>query len=215
MLRAFDSIDPARVRCIILGQDPYPAPEFSTGRAFEAGNVAEWRELDKMFSKSVRAFIQLVCAAHTKNSDYARSFADWPATLDDIERGTIDLEPASELANRWASQHVLLLNSSLTMSRFQVTIDAHQSHGHLPIWRPLIVRALKTLIDRNTPLVIIAFGEVAAGILSGAGVDSSANNVVTILRKHPAEADHVLAAENPFLACNRQLEAMGAEPISW
>jgi uracil-DNA glycosylase len=140
---------------------------------------------------------------------------DWPATLVDIERGAIDLEPASELANRWASQHVLLLNSSLTLSRFQVSIDAHQSHGHLPIWRPLIARALKVLADRNTPLVIITFGEVAAGILSGTGFESPTNNVVTILRKHPAEADHVLAAENPFQACNRQLEAMGAEPISW
>ena len=52
IFRAFDAIDPGDVRCVILGQDPYPAPDFATGRAFECGNVAAWRELDKMFSKA-------------------------------------------------------------------------------------------------------------------------------------------------------------------
>ena len=65
MLRAFDGIAPGDVRCVILGQDPYPCPAFATGRAFEAGNVARWRELDKMFSPSVRAFIQMILAART------------------------------------------------------------------------------------------------------------------------------------------------------
>ena len=60
MLRAFDGVAPEDVRCVILGQDPYPCPAFATGRAFEAGNVARWRELDKMFSPSVRAFVQLI-----------------------------------------------------------------------------------------------------------------------------------------------------------
>ena len=59
MFRAFDGIAPEDVRCVILGQDPYPCPAFATGRAFEAGNVARWRELDKMFSPSVRAVVQL------------------------------------------------------------------------------------------------------------------------------------------------------------
>jgi uracil-DNA glycosylase len=58
MLRAFEGIPPHHVRCVILGQAPYRAPDFATDRAFETGNVASWRELDKMFSKSVRAFIQ-------------------------------------------------------------------------------------------------------------------------------------------------------------
>src|SRR5579864_8699560 len=76
MLPAFDGISPDRVRCVILGQDPYPAPDFATGRAFEAGNVAAWRELDKMFSKSVRAFIQQIVAARSGDPGYARSFED-------------------------------------------------------------------------------------------------------------------------------------------
>jgi uracil-DNA glycosylase len=36
-----------------------------------------------------------------------------------------------------------------------------------------------------------------------------------ILRDHPARADVVLALDNPFLLCNKHLEAMGAKPIAW
>ena len=81
MLRAFDGLPPERVRCVILGQDPYPCPAFATGRAFEAGNVARWRELDKMFSPSVRAVVQLVVAARTGEARYAGGVGDWPALL--------------------------------------------------------------------------------------------------------------------------------------
>ena len=140
MLRAFGGIAPEDVRCVILGQDPYPCPAFATGRAFEAGNVASWRELDKMFSPSVRAIIQLIVVARTGQADYARSFAQWPATLAAIEDGAVELEEPADLANRWVASGVLLLNASLTLTRFQRAGDPHQVRGHLPLWRPLMAR---------------------------------------------------------------------------
>jgi uracil-DNA glycosylase len=71
MLRAFEEIPPYQVRRVIPGQTPYSALDFTTGRAFEASNVASWRELDKMFSQNVRAFIQQIVAARTGDSGYA------------------------------------------------------------------------------------------------------------------------------------------------
>ena len=136
MLRAFDGIAPESVRCVIVGQDPYPCPAFATGRAFEAGNVARWRELDKMFSPSVRAVIQLVVAERTGAARYAESFARWPETLAAIEAGAVDLEAPEALAERWVASGALLLNSSLTLSRFRREGDPHQVKGHLPLWRP-------------------------------------------------------------------------------
>jgi uracil-DNA glycosylase len=216
MLRAFDGISPDRVRCVILGQDPYPSPEFATGRAFEAGNVAAWRELDKMFSKSVRAFIQQIVAARSGDGEYARSFADWPKTLAAIETGAVAFESAADLAQRWVDDGVLLLNSSLTLSRFRVDVDPHQSRGHLPLWRPLMVKVLRALADRGKPIVFIGFGAVAAETLRRAGVGEGARGACAcILRDHPARADEVLALENPFLLCNKHLERMGAKPIAW
>jgi uracil-DNA glycosylase len=216
MLRAFEGTSPHSVRCVILGQDPYPAPEFATGRAFEAGNVAAWRELDKMFSKSVRAFVQQIVAARIGEPSYARSFKDWPKTLAAIETGAVAFESPSALAQRWVDDGVLLLNASLTLSRFKVEVDPHQARGHLPLWRPLIIEVLRALAARPTPLVVIAFGEVAAETLRRAGVaDEEGARCRCILRDHPARADAVLALENPFLLCNLYLEAMGAKPIAW
>lgn len=215
-LRAFDGIAPEDVRCVILGQDPYPEPGFATGRAFEAGNLVEWREMDKMFSKSIRAWTQLIVAARTGDLSYARSFADWPGTLAAIENGTVALEAPSRIADRWVGEGVLLLNASLTLTRFKVEIDAHQSRGHLRLWRPIILETLRRLVAQGRPLVFMGFGDAAAEAFAEAGIDERVGGPFRcILRDHPARADAVLSRPNPFTLCNDYLEEMGARPIAW
>ncbi len=213
MLRAFDDIAPPDVRCVILGQDPYPCPAFATGRAFEAGNVAHWIELEKMFSTSVRTFMQLIAAARTDDTSYAADDG-WPRLIKKIDAGDIDLEPAATIAYRWVAEGVLLLNSSLTISRFAVDGDPHQTRGHLPLWRPFTVAVLRHLAARSTPIVFIAFGEQAIAAIRAAGIKES-DTVACVLREHPARAEAVLAEENPFVACNRNLAAMGGTMVSW
>jgi uracil-DNA glycosylase len=216
MFRAFDKIDPGDVRVVVLGQDPYPCAAFSTGRAFEAGNVADWRELEKMFSVSVRTYMQLIAAARTGNAAYVASATGWKTLLADIEAGSIDIEPAGEIADRWVRQGVLLVNSALTISRFTVAGDPHQLRGHLPLWRPFIVGVLRRLAERGTPLVCIGFGGQAADTLHAAGIGAgSVGTVGCILREHPARGDAVLAPANPFVLANRRLAAMGGEPVAW
>lgn len=211
ILRAFDDLEPGDVRCVVLGQDPYPCPAFATGRAFEAGNVAQWRELDKMFSVSVRVFMQQICAARTGDPTLAARFSEWPRLLAKIESGEVALEAPSAIADRWVKSGVLLLNSSLTLSRFQVSIDPHQSRGHLPLWGPLMSRVLSHLQESGRPVVFIAFGDAAAAALREAGVPQHNS----ILRQHPARGDEVLALENPFTLCNAMLARSGVEPIAW
>ena len=222
IFHAFDGITPADVSVVVLGQDPYPCAAFSTGRAFEAGNVAAWSELDKMFSVSVRTYMQLIAAARTGDASYAGSTADWARLVGDIEAGRTDIEPANRIADRWVGQGVLLLNSALTISRFAVEGDPHQLRGHLPLWRPLIVTVLKRLAARGVPTVFIGFGGQAAEALRMAGISETGAatghtdaKIACILREHPAAGDKVLALENPFTACNRLLAAMDAKPISW
>jgi uracil-DNA glycosylase len=222
IFHAFDGISPSDVRCVVLGQDPYPCGAFSTGRAFEAGNVASWRELEKMFSVSVRTFMQLIVAARTGNASYAASTKEWVRIRDEIESKELALEPAAEIADRWVRQGVLLLNSSLTISRFAVEGDPHQLRGHLPLWRPFIVSVLRHLAEQGTPAVFVGFGDQAAAALRCAGISASGDGAVAglgtiglILREHPAKGDRVLALENPFTLCNRLLVEMGAGPVSW
>lgn len=216
MLRAFDGIAPKDVRVVILGQDPYPCAAFATGRAFEAGNVAHWRELEKMFSKSIRTWLQLVAAARTGDASYAGSVADWDRLIGDIEAGRIAIEPAAGIMDPWVDQGVLLLNSSFTLSRFQVAGDPHQTDGHLPLWRPVIAAVLRRLAARGTPTVFMGFGGQAAQALAAAGLaDGIHGSNAVILREHPAFAEKVIALENPFLACNAALATLGAAPIRW
>jgi uracil-DNA glycosylase len=214
MLRAFDGIEPSDVRCVIVGQDPYPEPGFATGRAFEAGNVEDWSELDKMFSRSVRAFMQQIVANRTRQPQYATSFAQWPSVRAVLRGG--GFESPSAIADRWVGEGVLLLNASLTLSRFAVNIDPHQSRGHLPLWRPLMLKVVQTMVARGQPVVFMGFGTAAANIFEAAGIyEGLSGNVAGIWREHPAFADVVLARPNPFDLCNSYLEAMGAKPVAW
>ena len=222
VFRAFDGLAPGDVCCVVLGQDPYPCPAFATGRAFEAGNVASWRELDKMFSPSVRALVQLVVAARTGDARYAAGFERWPSTLADVEGGRVRLEAPADLAGRWVASGVLLLNSALTLSRFDPAVGPHQARGHLPLWRPLLLAVLRHLAARRAPLNCIGFGDAAASLLVEAGLDGDegagadgADPPPVILRPHPAAAGELLALENPFSLCNRHLESLGAPPIDW
>lgn len=42
VFRAFDGIQPAEVRCVLLGQDPYPSLQRATGRSFEQREGSDW-----------------------------------------------------------------------------------------------------------------------------------------------------------------------------
>jgi len=216
MLKAFDSVMPSKVRCLVLGQDPYPSIDIATGRAFEVGNVARWRELDKMFTKSIRAWVQMLAEARTGDAGYGGSFANWPRTLADIESGALPFETPDWLSDRWIEDGVLLLNTSFTLSRFQVAIDPHQSHGHLVLWKPLIQAVLAHLLQRGEPLVCMGFGASAAEAFAAAGIGEGRNgNVACILREHPAYADAVLGLPNPFVLCNTHLAEMDSTHIHW
>lgn len=216
ILAAFDGIAPSRVRCMILGQDPYPEPGFATGRAFEAGNVTGWSELDKMFSKSIRAYMQLIAAARLGDESLSRDFDRWP----DVRRLLCDpsagFESPSAVADHWVDEGVLLLNASLTLSRFRVDIDPHQSRGHVPFWRPLMLRVVERLLARGEPIVFLGFGDAAADVFAASGIrEGLSGSTGYVQRAHPAFADLVLGRENPFLLCNSYLETMGVQPVAW
>jgi len=215
LLRAFDDIDPQSVRCIMLGQDPYPCMAFSTGRAFDIGSYGRWRDLEAMFTHSMRSITQCVCAERVGRAELAASTADWQQTLDAIESSQIALEAPPQLAQTWVDQGVLLLNASLTISRFQVSGDPHQTRGHTPLWRPFMIRLLRHLLQgQENPPVVILFGDAAKATLAAASTLTS-NSDSVVATEHPAAGDGFLANGNPLSQCNAILMARGAKPINW
>lgn len=220
IFRAFEDIGPQNVRCILLGQDPYPCMAFSTGRAFEVGSYSSWRDMERMFSHSMRSFIQCACAARTGRQELAADTAAWKDTIQGIESGEIDLEPPSELAQRWVDQGVLLVNSSLTISRFAVAGDPHQLECHIPLWRPLIVRLLDYFAhDVDKPIATALFGDVAKDAyqdsLAQRHADGSITEAFVVATEHPAAGSEFLKNGNPLAQCNALLESRGEKPIDW
>ena len=219
IFRAFDDIDPASVRCILLGQDPYPCMAFSTGRAFDIGSYACWRDLERMFTHSMRSLTQCVCAARAARPELARSTDGWADTIAALESSEIKLEAPPSLAQTWVDQGVLLLNSSLTISRFAVTGDPHQTHGHTPLWRPFMIRLLQHLMqERRDPPVIVLFGDVAkatfGAAIEAAQMTASIQNSI-VVTEHPAAGNEFLKRGNPLAECNALLAARGERTIAW
>ena len=219
MLRAFDDVEPESVRAIMLGQDPYPCMAFSTGRAFDIGSYASWRDLEHMFTHSMRSLTQCVCAERAGRPELAKSTGAWPDTLTAIESSEFDLETPPLLAQTWVDQGVLLLNSSLTISRFAVSGDPHQTQGHLLLWRPFMVRLLQRLmLESQDRPVIILFGDAAKATVSAAIADLTTSDWIensVIETEHPAAGDHFLEKGNPLSQCNALLAARGEQPIVW
>lgn len=220
MFRAFDDLPPTAVRCIVVGQDPYPSIAFCTGRAFESGEHRHWRELNNMRSPSMRCLVQSLFAFRSGLASYALDVDGWSSTLDAISAPSNGFPQPDELALTWVDQGVLLLNSSLTLSRFSINGDPHQTRGHLPLWRPLIERILRYFwsVRARQPVAFLLFGNAAreAAISSGMFDESTIHDHPAVIASpHPAEGNGFLKQLNPFELCNRKLAAMGAVPINW
>jgi len=221
VFRAFDGIEPGSVRCLLLGQDPYPSVGFSTGRAFESGEHKRWRDLDNMFSSSMRCLLQSLAAFRTGCSELAKQTRNWPDALRWIETAQPRFPAPTELTDHWVDQGVLPLNASLTLTRFSVEGHPHQTQGHIPLWRPLMVRLMQHFAECGRPVCFLLFGTAAqdAAIASGIShlrcrrADNAHPGVVCA--PHPAAGDAFLAEQNPFSRCNRALVAQGGEPIDW
>ncbi len=218
LLRAFDGLPPDAVRCVVVGQDPYPDISFSTGRAFEVGKYQSWSGLSDMFSSSMRSLIQCIYALRSGQPHYAENSAAWRKTLRAIEDPANNFPTTTKLVQEWVDQGVLLLNASLTISRFSVSGDPHQIRGHLPLWRPVMARLIRYFAcEAEQPVVFFLCGEPAQQAAIASGIvkpDSIDKHPLIVTSPHPAAGDEFLRL-NPFARCNQKLLAVQSQAIRW
>lgn len=225
VFRALDGVTPAKVRAVVVGQDPYPNVSWATGRAFDQGDLQAWHAEADLVSLSLRRIVPCAVAARTGDAAYTTGPTSeaWARVTGDVARGALDLQKPRALFDHWQTQGVLFLNTGLTLSRF---VEAYQKGAHIPLWRPIIAALLTHLATRTSgQVVFMLWGQTARDFFAASGVKEAATQAGTwdtrvrsVSQGHPAdktEPPRFFKPPNTFQDANQALTAMGAQPIDW
>lgn len=115
--------------------------------------------------------------------------------------------PASGDLSRWASQGVLLLNSTLTVEAHRPA--SHQNRG----WEEFTDQAIMRLAAERDGLVFMLWGSYA--IRKGAFIDRSRHLVLTAPHPSPLSAYRGFFGCRHFSRANEWLARHGQQPIDW
>jgi uracil-DNA glycosylase len=221
VFRAFDDLAPAEVRCVLIGQDPYPKSSRATGRSFEQGDLESWSVPASKVAASLRNLVRMLIAARIGVGAFQGG--SWRALIERAAMADINLEPPRQLFDRLQIEEgVLFLNAGLTLTRYKSGGAPEQTQGHIPFWKPVVGRVLRTLSSRgNGHVVFLCLGGFAQQLVVREGVQAAAmaagawqTRVRVLTLPHPVAPGFTTGA-NPFVAVNEQLEAMGAARILW
>ena len=114
--------------------------------------------------------------------------------------------PSGDLS-RWASQGVLLLNSTLTVGAHQA--GSHQGKG----WEEFTDAAIEALSQGREGLVFMLWGSYA--IRKGAKIDRTRHLVLTSPHPSPLSAYRGFFGNHHFSLANAWLINHGQSPIDW
>lgn len=153
---------------------------------------------------------------HGQNQAHGLSFSVQPGVQTPPSLQNIYKELQSDLGiqpvhhgylKKWADQGVLLLNSVLTVRDGQAF--SHQGMG----WEQLTDTAIKSLSDRDQPVVFILWGKAARDKIKL--IDQSKNIIIQSAHPSPLSAYRGFFGSRPFSKTNTALESMGETPIDW
>ncbi|HEV7880417.1 hypothetical protein [Bradyrhizobium sp.] len=218
--RAFDSTKPEDIRCVLVGQDPYPKISRATGRSFEQGDLLGWDQAG--VATSLKRLIQMLANERTGSTQFTAANG-WNAVRSAIASGAVRFGSPRELFDRLQEQEGLLfLNASLTITRYLAGGAPEQLFGHIPLWSPIVGRVLGTLAQRKTGhVVFLLLGTPAQQLANRMRIRQIAQQsgvwqtrVDEVRLSHPA-SNQFLSGPNPFHEVNARLLNMGAAPIRW
>lgn len=221
VLRAFDGIEPSQVRCVMLGQDPYPALARATGRSFEQGDIAGWDVPASSVANSLRVLLRMLVAARTLDDEVLKM--SWASFARHAATPAVGLESPRALFDRLQqTQGLLFLNAGLTITRYKSGGAPEQLKGHIPFWRPVVGQVLRSMATRGSgQVVFLCLGQLAQKLLASEGVKLAAIQAGTwdtraadVALPHPV-APGFMGGPNPFSAVNAKLASFGAAPIAW
>lgn len=106
----------------------------------------------------------------------------------------------------WAKQGVLLLNTVLTVRESEA--NSHRKQG----WEQFTDAVIKTLSDRDQPVVFVLWGKPAEKKTS---LIDSRHGVIVSPHPSPLSAHRGFFGSKPFTKTNELLAGFGQTPIDW
>lgn len=175
VFEAFHRCHPSRMKCVILGQDPYHTPGAAHGLSFSIQKGLPIQpSLRNIFKK-------------LKMEGYS-------------------CDPKSGDLTSWAREGVLLLNSTLTVSR-------GKANSHAKIWAMTTRKIIEYLNDNFDGLVWIVWGGDAKK--KTLRVDHQRHQLIIGIHPSPLSAHRGFFDQDYFRETNHRLERLGKKPIDW
>ncbi|MET0579621.1 MAG: uracil-DNA glycosylase [Ilumatobacteraceae bacterium] len=123
-------------------------------------------------------------------------------------RGDLGIEPPGHgNLEAWATQGVLLLNTTLTVRAGQAA--SHQGHG----WETFTDEVIRTVDAKSHPVVFILWGSHARK--KKAIIDTTRHAIIESAHPSPLSAHNGFLGSKPFSRTNAALVAAGLAPIDW
>jgi uracil-DNA glycosylase len=133
----------------------------------------------------------------------------FPKSLQNIFREYVDdlghPPPSTPDLSPWVDRGVMLLNRVLTVQAGRSA--SHHGRG----WEEITERAIRALVERGGPLVVVLWGSRAQSLTPLLG------DVPVLAAPHPSplSASRGFFGSRPFSRSNALLTAQGAAPVDW
>ncbi len=147
IFHVFEKISPARVCCVLYGEDPYPRSSSANGIAFWDAQITDWN--DRTVGNSMKNILKALLVAH--------GLATYKTPISQCREIAVQhgIKGPGDLFRHWLAHGVLLINVALTFSSFK------DKKRHFEFWRPFHRALILALNHRRPSPFYILWGKKA------------------------------------------------------
>lgn len=195
LFRALRLCSRTDTKVAIIGQDPYPNPDYATGVAFSSCKYGRQDQDGEIISKSIPASLRTIFREYVRDLQYSY--------------------PSTGCLEKWASQGVLLWNATPTIE-IENTDEGWKAHTHSfwPEWPPLTEEIVRKVSDQGEA-VFVFFGKRAQEYSKFVNTDNGVNTVLHHTHPSPLARVSSIPGSRLFNTINDALQHHGKEPIDW
>lgn len=198
IFHALQRVEPARVRCVLYGEDPYPRIASANGVAFWDAEIKTWD--DKTNGNSLKNILKALLVARGL-ADYHTSIAQ--CRLIARQR---KLPQPPQLFEQWLEEGILLINTAMTFA------GSGNKREHFQFWQPFHLALIRALNQRSQSPVYVLWGRKAQQWKTAieAGIDDKQK---IICQGHPTFIHQFLDKTRPHWSPFNAIEQKSG--LSW